>query len=351
MRIHPTLAVIALVAGVSTSADATIQRTFVSSTGLDTHPCSLAQPCRGFAAALVQTSTGGEIVVLDSAGYGRVTINKSVTIAVPSGVHAAITVFSGTNGIDIPTGGIKVVLRGLAITGQGGTDGIYVSGDNQVAIERCDIGGMSGNGIHLDGVSGSLQIRDTVVHDNAGNGILLFGTLSATLDRVHVERNTLSGLIALEGAQVLARNGAFARNNRGVEIQSFSVSGGSFTGEAIAISDSNHEGLKATMTATNVLVTLTRSVVSHNPGGGVVFSAPSSGSAWAVISDNTFSNNANSIGATGAPSSFQITLARNAIADFSLVQAGETGAFFRSGGGNVITVGGSIVSIDQTTSF
>ena len=55
------------------------QRTFVSSGGLDTNTCLLAAPCRGFQAALLQTNAGGEIVVLDSAGYGPVTINKAVS--------------------------------------------------------------------------------------------------------------------------------------------------------------------------------------------------------------------------------------------------------------------------------
>ena len=80
--------------------------------------------------------------------------------------------FAGANGIDIPGAGIKVVLRGVSRSGQGGGHGIYVSGSNELAIERCDIGGMKSNGIFLDGVSGTVQIRDTVVHDNAANGVM-----------------------------------------------------------------------------------------------------------------------------------------------------------------------------------
>jgi hypothetical protein len=52
------------------AASATIQRTFVASTGNDANPCTLAQPCRGFARAVSQTSPSGEVIVLDSAGYG-----------------------------------------------------------------------------------------------------------------------------------------------------------------------------------------------------------------------------------------------------------------------------------------
>jgi hypothetical protein len=148
------------------------QRTFVATTGSDAHPCSLAQPCRGFGAALSRTDPGGEIVVLDSGGYGRVTINKSVTITAPAGVHAGISVFAGTNGIDIPAGGVIVVLRGLAISGQGGTDGIYVSGDNELTIERCDIGGMTNSGQRcFRGAAKAVIVRNDFNGATALNGV------------------------------------------------------------------------------------------------------------------------------------------------------------------------------------
>src|SRR5262245_6327741 len=45
------------------------QRTFVSGSGSDANACSRTAPCRTFTQALSQTSAGGEVVVLDSAGY------------------------------------------------------------------------------------------------------------------------------------------------------------------------------------------------------------------------------------------------------------------------------------------
>ena len=72
----------------SVSASATSQRTFVSHSGLDTNPCSVDSPCRSFAAAITQTNPSGEVVAVDSAGYGPVTISQSVTIVAPLGVHA-----------------------------------------------------------------------------------------------------------------------------------------------------------------------------------------------------------------------------------------------------------------------
>src|SRR5215472_9725628 len=104
-----------------TSSDAYAQanRTFVSGDGSDSNPCSLAAPCRSFAGALAQTNPGGEIAVLDTAGYGAVTITKAISIVNEEGVEAGITATSG-DGITISAGASDVVnLRGLTLVGVG----------------------------------------------------------------------------------------------------------------------------------------------------------------------------------------------------------------------------------------
>src|SRR5215813_4865531 len=108
----------------STGAYSLSNRTFVSGSGNDANPCSQGAPCRSFAGALAQTSPGGEIAVLDTAGYGMVTINKAVSIVNEEGVEAGITATSG-DGITINAGSGDVVnLRGLTIVGAGGGNGI-----------------------------------------------------------------------------------------------------------------------------------------------------------------------------------------------------------------------------------
>src|SRR5215467_7417803 len=92
----------------STDAYALSNRTFVSGNGSDANPCSLAAPCRSFTGAIAQTSPGGEIAVLDTAGYGAVTINKSVSIVNEEGVEAGITVTAG-DGITITAAVFDVV--------------------------------------------------------------------------------------------------------------------------------------------------------------------------------------------------------------------------------------------------
>ena len=74
----------AIAAGVfSTSAQA-VQRTHVSAAfGNDANTatnCTAAAPCRFFQAAMTVTDTNGEVVVLDSGGYGAVTITKSLSL-------------------------------------------------------------------------------------------------------------------------------------------------------------------------------------------------------------------------------------------------------------------------------
>jgi len=103
------------------------QRTFVSYRGSDLNPCAVDSPCRSFAAAIAQTNANGEVVAVDSAGYGPVTITQAVTIVAPLGVHAGISVFSG-DGVTINAGlNDVVVLRNLYINSQGGVNGVTLS--------------------------------------------------------------------------------------------------------------------------------------------------------------------------------------------------------------------------------
>ena len=108
---------LALVATLSAlPARAENARSFVSGAGSDSNPCSLAAPCRSFAGAIIQTAPGGEITVLDSAGYGAVTINQSVSITNPGGVEAGITTSASENAITIDaTSAATVTLRGLTL--------------------------------------------------------------------------------------------------------------------------------------------------------------------------------------------------------------------------------------------
>ena len=120
-------AVATIAATLATGALAALaQRTFVRSDGADANTCSIAQPCRSFTAALGKTAAAGEIIVLDSAGYGPVIINQSVAIIAPSGIYAGVSVFSDDGVTVNGDATANVVLRGLTINGLGGED--YIDG-------------------------------------------------------------------------------------------------------------------------------------------------------------------------------------------------------------------------------
>src|SRR6266550_476417 len=91
---------LALALALPCSVQAQLSRSAVSITGVDTNPCSVALPCRSFTAALAQTSSGGEVIALDSGGYGPFTITSSVSVMGAPGVYAGITALSG-NGISV----------------------------------------------------------------------------------------------------------------------------------------------------------------------------------------------------------------------------------------------------------
>jgi hypothetical protein len=144
--------------------------TYVATYGSDANPCSLVQPCRSFASAIAQTNDQGEIVVLDSGGYGPVVIAKSVSIVAPPGVYAGISVFGG-RGIDIQPPAARVRLTGLTITGFGslGDTGIVVTAAAHVLLGRSTISGflLGGAAMNVYSGAGQLHVIDSTLHSNS----------------------------------------------------------------------------------------------------------------------------------------------------------------------------------------
>jgi hypothetical protein len=204
------LSAITLVATIaSTGAYALANRTFVSGSGSDANPCSLAAPCRSFAGAILQTSPGGEIAVLDTAGYGAVTITKAVSIVNEEGVEAGVTTSAAGDAITITAGATDVVnLHGLTLVGGGvGTNGITINSAGSVNIQNTVIRGFTQNGINMV-VTGSgtsnLSVIDTTVSNNT-NGVLVQPagdnlTGRAVFKRVQAIGNTAVGLLVVGGA-------------------------------------------------------------------------------------------------------------------------------------------------------
>ena len=88
-----TLALVAISMALATQAHALNARTWISGKGSDVAGCGpIANPCRTLQFAHDQTSPGGEIDVLDPAGYGSVVINKAINIINEGGVAGVVAV-------------------------------------------------------------------------------------------------------------------------------------------------------------------------------------------------------------------------------------------------------------------
>lgn len=205
-------------------ASAQVVRTFVSTTGSDTNLCTRTSPCRNFDAAITAVSAGGEVVPLDSGGYGPVTITKSVSVISPAGIHASITPTSGNAiNVDIASPTAVVVLHGLSLSGAGGDLGIVHSGQGRLYVERCTVHGFDAYGIR--GQSGSsvyLSVKDTAVRSCGAAGILVLSSPGVTtlVEHCRLEGNNNEGMYLLSNSRVTVRDTVAASNTYGFRIRS-----------------------------------------------------------------------------------------------------------------------------------
>ena len=162
-------------------------RTFVSGQGLDTNPCTMTAPCRTLAVAAAATAVGGEITVLNSAGYGQLTITQALSIS-SRGAEASIQVPSGV-GITINAPSAAVSLRGLVIDGLGhaSTTGISVVAAASVTVHDSVIRNLA-TGIQATPASASLlMVSNSLVEDCTtmgaqGNSSVILGLTNVTFN-------------------------------------------------------------------------------------------------------------------------------------------------------------------------
>jgi hypothetical protein len=262
----PVLAVIFFLGSVAVAGAQT--RTWVSGVGDDINPCSRTAPCKTFAKAISVTAAGGEINAIDPAGYGAVTITKSITID-GGGTFASILA-AGTTGIIVNAGPSDVVtIRNVSIDGANtGINGIRFMAGGALHVEKCEIFGFAGRGINAEPAGGSmLYVLDTVLRNNDGGGILVkpavyVGTL---MDKVRLDGNFY---------------GVRAENNANVTIR-----------DSVAAGNNTH-GFHAVSTGAGVLINVENSTAANNGGGGVTTSGAAAGIS---ISNTTIMSNAQGI--------------------------------------------------------
>jgi hypothetical protein len=195
-------------------AQAQRDRVFVASYGSDSNPCTFGSPCKTFQIAVTVVAAGGEVTAIDSAGFGPVTVDKSVTITSPPGIEAGIAANPSSNAVTINAGpNDTVVLSGLTLEGAGsGAYGIAFNSGLRLEVVDCAIRNYIGYGIKVaPSALTSVLISNTIVADQAGNsqaGIALYtnggGSIVAKLDHVTVNNNYDGVSINAQGGPIEA---------------------------------------------------------------------------------------------------------------------------------------------------
>ena len=214
----------ALAFAAATPAHAQASRTWVSGLGDDANPCSRTAPCKTFSGAISKTLTGGEINCLDPAGYGALTITRSITVDCHDVMGSVLV--SGTAGITVnldSAANMIVRIRNINLNGLlTGTRAIWITGttanasSNAVSIEDCLIDGFTQFGISNSAIGGRMLVKNTVVRNNFGTGVDIApvsGTtaVKATLDNVSVFDSNF-GFAFGNGAQAVIKNSVAAGN-------------------------------------------------------------------------------------------------------------------------------------------
>jgi hypothetical protein len=267
-RLALTVSALALIGAFASNPAEAADRVFVASFGSDANTgtsCGLANPCRHFSAAMTVVDPGGEVIALDSAGFGAVTITKSVTIAASPGSYAGISAASGI-AVNIPTSGVNVILRGLSLNSTGAPIGVAANG-SKVSIENCLIANFVSAGVSVIG-SATLQIFDSIIR-GSGYGVVLQDGPTATIS----------------GTKVLA-NG-----NTGVSVTSFAAGATTTAAISDSVVSGNHNGVFADAQGVGATtrVSVARSTVSNNIFG--IITGNGAGTQSAIVSNNLVTGN------------------------------------------------------------
>jgi hypothetical protein len=316
MASRTLLTLIALIVIGSSGVDAA-QRTFVASYGADTNPCSATQPCRSFATAMTVTDMNGEVLVLDTAGYGTVTIGQSVTIAVADGVYAGITVTAGS-GVTVNGAGIEVALRGLAINGKPGNDGIRIDNAAIVHIDRVTITNMAmsggDSGIRVAASGARVFVSDSDISANGGYGILMDGDSELTVNRCTIERNGFMGVRMFQTAgKIVVRDSSISRNGNA----------------AVDLSTIDSQAIDAVVAGNLVFATFGNGIVINSTFGTGV------GAINATVTDNAIHANGG-YGLQAAGLNSRMIIAGNVVTANSTGLQAANAPNIRSAGDNVI---------------
>jgi parallel beta-helix repeat protein len=265
-------------------------RSAVSVNGLDTNACTVLSPCRSFSAAISNTSVGGEVIALDSAGYGPFTVTNTLTVSGAPGVHAAITASGAVAGILVNASATdRVTIRNLVLIGGGAFFGIEQLLAGELRIIGCLVRNFSNSGIEVR--SGGIAVDHTITIDNqggsAGKGIDLVpsgpDSVRATITNSLIQGNDIGILINSASTAV---------------VSNCTISDNSVVG-AEAVSTVGIGSVHASLTLENCTIAFGNLGVAAIAGGG-------DNTAAVFLSQNVISNNVTgaTAGGTGTLNTF-----------------------------------------------
>lgn len=209
------LAVAAMFTGAPAQAqNGTLTRTFVSSTGIDTNPCTIAAPCASFARAYTQVQTGGIVAALDPGKYGPLTVSGPVTV--DGNGWAAITAPATGTGVTINAQqSDKVTLKGLNIDGVGAANyGVYLNTGGELNILDCTIKNTLLDGVYTGALATMLLLVSNTYISNVNSqatssGVYVYsgagspnGELTVAFDHVTISDAT-AGVSLYAGTRVI----------------------------------------------------------------------------------------------------------------------------------------------------
>ena len=294
------------------TAQAQSFRAYLSSSGNDANPCSVAQPCRLLPAAINAVANGGEIWMLDSANYnaGTVTVSKNVNISAIPGQVGSIVAVAGTPAMSLSPG-VIVSLRNLAFVNNAsnpGTAGVTMTTGaltvHQSLFAMAQTQVTTQAAILVSGAGGHLAVHDSIFR---GGGVFASGTPvmeianSRFIDQNGTNCVFLSANQSSGTASLAVRDSAFMGCNGGVVVYGDNAAAVARATVTRSTFSNGTFGVVSQVNANgaNVVATISGCEASGNAIAGF---AAYFGAVLESLGNNTARNNAtNTLGVTAVP--------------------------------------------------
>jgi hypothetical protein len=269
-------------------AQALVGRAWVSGHGADTASCgAVASPCRTLQYVHDNIiAAGGEIDILDPAGYGPLTIRKSLTVANDGvGVSDLQQAAAGANGITVDAGASdEVNLRGLSLDGDGmAAYGVRFNSGALLTIRDSIIRGFAGAGVRFTPAAAASFTFSNVTLSKNDKGVFVqpqgAGAARGVIDHSSLDNNTNWGVLVQGGsaaaatASVTLCDSSASQNKNGVGV---GTAGARASLLARDVTASNNQSAGFLVSAGGAVLRLAHSAATGNrfgvaigPGGAV----------------------------------------------------------------------------------